>query len=70
MFVGKSNYWETFQTGIILATQTVLDMQEPYTNNEQFKYLMLERLRHNALENLSNLKILYLKKRNLNLHLG
>lgn len=53
MFVSNRNeHWKPFQTGIILATQTALDIQEEYLNNKNFRYLMLGRLTQDALENL------------------
>lgn len=56
MYVGHCDekHWKPFQTGIILATQTALDIQEHYLNDKNFKYLMLGRLTQDALENLSS----------------
>jgi hypothetical protein len=44
--------WKPFQTGLLLATQTALDLQEIYLNREKFNYFMLGRLTQDALENL------------------
>ncbi|KAJ8978026.1 hypothetical protein NQ317_000485 [Molorchus minor] len=52
MNVGKTNRWKPFQTGIVLATQTALDVQEHYLNEQNFHFIMLGRLTQDALENL------------------
>lgn len=52
MKVDKNEYWKPFQTGILLATQTVLDIQDTYIIESNLKYPMLGRFTQDALENL------------------
>lgn len=44
--------WKPFQSGILLCTQTVLDIQKEYLEKHKFKFLMLGRFTQDALENL------------------
>lgn len=44
--------WKPFQCGILLCTQTVLDVQVEYLEKQNFKYLLLERFIQDALEKL------------------
>lgn len=52
--VGKTQKgtWKPFQTGLILCTQTALDLQAEYLDRQNFKYLLLGRFTQDALENL------------------
>jgi hypothetical protein len=42
--------WKPFQTGCLLATQTTLDYQQIYLEQEGFQYVMLGRLTQDALK--------------------
>jgi len=44
--------WKPFQSGLILCTQTALDLQVEYLEKENFKFLLLGRFTQDALENL------------------
>lgn len=44
--------WKPFQSGLLLCTQTVLDVQVEYLEKQNFKYLLLGRFTQDALENL------------------
>lgn len=44
--------WKPLQSGLILCTQTVLDIQHEYLNKQNFKYLLLDKFTQDALENL------------------
>lgn len=44
--------WKPFQSGLILCTQTALDLQVEYLEKENFKFLLLGRLTQDTLENL------------------
>ncbi|XP_011859791.1 PREDICTED: uncharacterized protein LOC105557210, partial [Vollenhovia emeryi] len=44
--------WKPFQSGLILCTQTVLDIQGEYLDKQNFKYLLVGRFTQDALENL------------------
>ncbi|XP_011883597.1 PREDICTED: uncharacterized protein LOC105570767 isoform X2 [Vollenhovia emeryi] len=44
--------WKPFQSGLILCTQTALDLQAEYLEKENFKFLLLGRFTQDALENL------------------
>lgn len=44
--------WKPFQSGLILCTQTALNLQVEYLEKENFKFLLLGRFMQDALENL------------------
>lgn len=44
--------WKPFQSGLLLCTQTALDMQIVYLEKYNFLYLLLGRFTQDALENL------------------
>lgn len=44
--------WKPFQSGLLLCTQTALDVQAEYLEKHNFKYLLLGRFTQDALENL------------------
>lgn len=44
--------WKPFQSGLLLSTQTALDVQVEYLEKHKFKYLLLERFTQDAVENL------------------
>ncbi|XP_031335055.1 uncharacterized protein LOC116164931 [Photinus pyralis] len=44
--------WKPFQSGIVLATQTSLDLQDHYLRVHGFRFVLLGRLTQDALENL------------------
>ena len=46
-----NNTWKPFHTEIILSTETALDMQKIYLEQENFHYLIFGRLPQDALEN-------------------
>lgn len=46
------NKWKPFQSGLLLSTQTALDVQAEYLEKQHFKYLLLGRFTQDALENL------------------
>jgi hypothetical protein len=50
--IGKNGAWKPVQTGIILSTQSVIDLQHRYLNNDNFKFLLTSRLTQDCLENL------------------
>jgi hypothetical protein len=50
--IGSKSDRKPVQSGIILATQIALDVQEEYLNKHGYKYLMGSRLTQDALENL------------------
>ena len=55
--IGQKGHWKPIQTGILLSTQTVLDLQEKFLNTHKFQYLLLSRFTQDALENLfSNIR--------------
>lgn len=47
--------WKPYQSGLLLCTQTVLDLQVEYLEKSNFKYLLLGRFTQDALENLFSL---------------
>lgn len=47
--------WKPYQSGLLLCTQTVLDLQVEYLEKFNFKYLLLGRFTQDALENLFSL---------------
>lgn len=49
--VGKST-WKPFQSGLILCTEIVLDLQVEYLEKQKFRFLLLGRFTQDALENL------------------
>lgn len=48
--IGKN--WKPYQTGVVIATQSVWDLQEFYLNNRNCKFLLTGRLTQDCLENL------------------
>jgi len=44
--------WKPFQSGLLLCTQTALDLQIEYLEKEKFHFLLLGRFTQDALENL------------------
>jgi len=48
--IGKS--WKPCQTGVVIATQTILDLQDLYLNKKEYKFLLTGRLTQDCLENL------------------
>lgn len=44
--------WKPFQSGLILCTQTALDLQIEYLEKQKFQFLLLGRFTQDALENL------------------
>lgn len=48
--IGKN--WKPCQTGVVIATQSVLDLQAFYLNEKKFKFLLTGRLTQDCLENL------------------
>jgi hypothetical protein len=46
------NKWMPFQSGLLLATQTALDLEVKYVLKQQFQFLLLERFTQDAIENL------------------
>lgn len=48
--IGKS--WKPCQTGVILATESVLSLQHYYLNERKFKFFLTGRLTQDCLENL------------------
>nr|XP_015833635.1 PREDICTED: uncharacterized protein LOC107397558 [Tribolium castaneum] len=52
LYVGTRGYWKPIQTGITLATQSVIDLQEKFLCYQNFHYLLLSRFTQDALENL------------------
>lgn len=48
--IGKS--WKPCQTGVVIATQTVLDLQDLYLNKKEYKFFLTGRLTQDCLENL------------------
>lgn len=49
--ISDNNTWMPFQTGIILSTETALDFQKLYLEEEHFNYILLSRLTQDGLEN-------------------
>lgn len=47
--------WQPFQSGLLLATQTALDLDVEYLQKEHFNFLVLGRFTQDALENLLSL---------------
>lgn len=50
--IGPKGYWKPLQTGILLATKGVLDLQDRFLSSHNFKYVLLSRFTQDALENL------------------
>jgi hypothetical protein len=46
------NKWMPFQSGLLLATQTALDLEVKYVPKQQFQFLLLGRFTQDAIENL------------------
>lgn len=50
--VGHKRMWKPSQTGSILATKSILDIQKIYLIDKGFKFLLTSRFTLNCLENL------------------
>ncbi|KAF2891607.1 hypothetical protein ILUMI_14566 [Ignelater luminosus] len=48
----EKGYWKPIQTGIILSTQTILDLQDYFLNKRNYKFLYTSRLSQDCLENM------------------
>lgn len=57
IYIGSKRHWKPLQTGILLATECVLELQEKFLNIYKFNFLLLSRFTQDALENLfSNIR--------------
>jgi hypothetical protein len=52
LFVDRNSLWKPYQRGVILATETALDVQQLYLQTYKIKFIMLGRLTQDALENI------------------
>jgi hypothetical protein len=50
--VGNRGVWKPIQTGVILSTLSVLELQDRLINSGNFKFLLTSRLTQDCLENL------------------
>jgi hypothetical protein len=50
--IGKQGAWKPVQTGVILSTMSVIDMQDTLLNKCGFKFFLTSRLTQDCLENL------------------
>lgn len=50
--IGKQGAWKPVQTGVILSTVSVLQLQDRLLNEDNFKFLLTARLTQDCLENL------------------
>lgn len=52
MFVGVKKIWKPSQTGALLSTQSVMDLQDVFLNKKNFTFLLTSRFTQDCLENL------------------
>lgn len=55
MSIGQKGYWKPVQFGLIMATKSILELQEYCLNESKYKYLLTGRFTQDCLENLFSL---------------
>lgn len=52
--IGTKGTWKPCQTGVLLSTQSVLDLHDLFLNKKNYKFLLTARFSQDCLENLSS----------------
>ena len=50
--IGVKGIWKPCQTGVLLSTQSILDLQDLFLNKKNYKFLLTARFSQDCLENL------------------
>lgn len=55
MIIGEKGHWKPVQTGVIMATTSILQLQDFFLNKRDYKFFLTGRLTQDCLENLFSL---------------
>jgi hypothetical protein len=50
--IGANGTWKPCQTGVLLSTQSILELQDLFLNKKKYKFLLTARFSQDCLENL------------------
>lgn len=55
MLIGKKGHWKPIQSGVIMATESIIELQQYFLNEKGYKFLLTGRFTQDCLENLFSL---------------